>query len=1404
MNRLWCLIPLLLTSYAAADGTEVNLYVGRNVAPAEKIRLNINSRNVPKVALDIFRVDPMEVIRNRWTSKLPARPAGRPVRSMTVDISGGRKPFPAPQDTYYQRTVNLMNLPPAVYLVVARGGKEGTNSALLNVTNLSVILKSSRHRSLAWVTDFKSGIVVTGAKVNWLDDKQKALGSGTTDKDGIALLNRPIPTNVSHTLWVQRGNDNAFIEGGASSREGQIVSHFWTDRPLYRPGQNVTYRLVLRRVKGIEYEPVKDTDLTVSIYDPVGTFLERRKIKSSASGLMTGEFLLPSEAVLGNYSVQVTGPGVTAYQAFEVQEFRKPEFKVEIKPGAKQAFSGDKVSFEVASEYFFGAKVPGADVEYTVTLSGASRYDPMYGDDGNRYASNVYGGSTILARGRVKADKAGLASIEANIPKDAPTGSVSLNVTVTDGTRRQIQATSSMPTFASAVLVSVSTKNGYVPLGRLAPIEVRLRNTEGKPIAGTAEVKLQITVYNSVKREQEIKVLATNKVKVPESGVITVEMPAKTGPNLEIVATAADSKGRVSRDTAWLWVADPNERIPVDPPTPEINIQSETRDVELGKPIRTFIRTNQGTKRPLLVTLEGYDLFAYSVQRGSGPQVWQTIKEHSPNVWVRGAQWVKGSLIQGSAEIPVRDPSRALSVKLEPVEAQLAPGDRSRWRIAVRDFQQKPVAAELGVSIVDAALLAIQADQTADLSRTFWGRRELMISTTSSAPQEYEGGAFQDKAASPMAEMGGQAPPPGAPVRKRFEDTAYWNPSVVTDEQGNAEFDFELPGNLTTWRATARGLSATSAAGTATSSQMATRPLTLRLATPRQMVLGDKLNLIATVTNRTDRAETVSVKLNGRETKTEVPAKGDARLEFPIPTDTLGTQTFLGELMNAQGVREDALQVSVPVVPDAVEFRTVESQVYKGEKSLSIALPKDHVPGAGKAVLTFFAGRSGVISTLDDRIEHEWRYGPAVAVAQIDVARAKKLDYSNRKLIEPLASLGRSDTGNGWGLWPGAMVDPVMTARVLEAIGGWNPTDGDRFVLPERAFNAATNLFQNSGFAEHRAFLVAALSISKPNPDQIRSVLEREEELSPNARLALVQALIRAKMMPEAQAQYKLLRDTISRGTGKSFLPVGDGIGWVGSETEANARMIRVGLQLGDDASLLNEIGEWLSDAATNWCSITDGAAATLAMRELEAKYPSAKSLSSVAVKVGGADVPVRTMGDNLMAVAEWPLSQGSTADVAVQSPGGAPRYRFDVRSYRRVANEEGGIIRTLFRWEVQNAAGAWQELNRNLRPNEPVRCTAVVWGDAITDAVRVKLPIPAGFEFTQFGKVGEGRAEVRDGAVLYFTELRDGLPGTFRFYLRGETDGEITILPAEAEVIRRPEVRGYSNARKVKLVGAG
>ena len=43
-------------------------------------------------------------------------------------------------------------------------------------------------------------------------------------------------------------------------------------------------------------------------------------------------------------------------------------------------------------------------------------------------------------------------------------------------------------------------------------------------------------------------------------------------------------------------------------------------------------------------------------------------------------------------------------------------------------------------------------------------------------------------------------------VRSEFEDTALWEPTVVTDAAGKAVVSVTLPDNLTTWRLDGRGV----------------------------------------------------------------------------------------------------------------------------------------------------------------------------------------------------------------------------------------------------------------------------------------------------------------------------------------------------------------------------------------------------------------------------------------------------------------------------------------------------------------------------------------------------------------------------------------------------------------------
>ena len=97
------------------------------------------------------------------------------------------------------------------------------------------------------------------------------------------------------------------------------------------------------------------------------------------------------------------------------------------------------------------------------------------------------------------------------------------------------------------------------------------------------------------------------------------------------------------------------------------------------------------------------------------------------------------------------------------------------------------------------------------------------------------------------------------------------------------------------------------------------------------------------------------------------------------------------------------------------------------------------------------------------------------------------------------------------------------------------------------------------------------------------------------------------------------------------------------------------------------------------------------------------------------------------------------------------------------------------------------------------MRCTVVIWGDDIPDALKVTEPLPAGFEFVDSEYTAQSREEVRDGAILHY-QLNHGSPTFFRYYLRAESDGQLIALPAVAEFLRRPASRGNSSSNEIKV----
>ncbi|MGC3970779.1 MAG: alpha-2-macroglobulin family protein [Pirellulales bacterium] len=85
------------------------------------------------------------------------------------------------------------------------------------------------------------------------------------------------------------------------------------------------------------------------------------------------------------------------------------------------------------------------------------------------------------------------------------------------------------------------------------------------------------------------------------------------------------------------------------------------------------------------------------------------------------------------------------------------------------------------------------------------------------------------------------------------QETAYWNPTIVTDAKGTAKLEVSLPERSTTWKLAAHGITAETLVGETDAELTVKKELFGELSLPAVVIDGDSLRIPATIHDLADR-----------------------------------------------------------------------------------------------------------------------------------------------------------------------------------------------------------------------------------------------------------------------------------------------------------------------------------------------------------------------------------------------------------------------------------------------------------------------------------------------------------------------------------------------------------------------
>lgn len=920
-------------------------------------------RNITSLDLRLYRMTIGDYYALSWDSALPS---SAQIWQYQGTVSGGQDQQVIRDFTPTQPDGSPLQ--PGLYVVtidatpVETYGRPYLDRRLLVVSNASLNMKSTPTETLVWVTDLTTGLPLAGVPVQLFDESFQSIAQGSTGADGKVLFNDlPAPKmqygNSYYTRYALAESSSVYAFAMSDWGSGvnpydfgiwedyyanpyPLTVYLYTDRPIYRPGQPVYFKGVMRQNNDLAYTlpGQQQVRLQIKTYDDETVY--DQVVALSPFGTFSGEFTLDKEAALGYYSMYASLPGQEEYIGslyFSVAEYRKPEFQVTVDAAQTDVLGGQNFTVNVHADYYSGGGLVDAGVNWTLTAEPYtfvpqgeySRFD--FGDfewDMGYWWQLPEENGEVIAQGQGKTDASGklVLTLPADLSDTAASRRLTLEAEVTDLSGNMVAGRTTVTAHRSQVYPGIRATEYVGQAGKEMTLEVAAVDWNSQPLAGQqVDIEVVERHWNSVQKQdaqgrvtwdssvEEIPVAAINGVAVDGRGVATVSFTPPKGGVYRAKVTARDAAGNVGKASTYLWVADTSyipwrrsdDRAFHLVADRDQYVPGDTAEILIASPF-------QGQPYALVTVERGHIRQSEVIQLTSNSQVYRLpiTADMAPNVYV-SVVIVKGvddtnprpDFRMGIAELKVDISQQALKVELTPDKTQASPGDQVTYHVRVTDAAGNPVQAEVSLSLSDLATLSLADPNSLPPLDFFYSRRALGVRT--SVPIVYSMEDFivdiQEYAQSSGMGMGsgggkGSGDWGVIEIRQDFPDTAYWSAHLTTDAQGEAQAAVKLPDNLTTWRMDARAVTTDTRLGRTTLDLVSTKPVLIRPQSPRFFVVGDETTLGAAVHNNTDDALTVEVSLqatgitlNSEPTQSvQIPARQQAYVTWnvSVPLDS--------------------------------------------------------------------------------------------------------------------------------------------------------------------------------------------------------------------------------------------------------------------------------------------------------------------------------------------------------------------------------------------------------------------------------------------------------------------------------------------------------------------------------------
>ncbi len=839
---------------------QLGLSVQGPTQPGDKAEINWSIRNVKTVKLRAFKVELAEMVRRHdWPREMHTwTPPARADASWTFTtpdqgkhqhynsrVRDRRRPDQVLDEDAHEPT-HLPITEPGAYLVEgkapSREGKHVRAVTLVLVSKLGLVTKTGRRMGIVWAIDSQSGKPFVGTDALILRyDGRRLVDHETKQVNDSGLVTVEYESHQKRfgrqLAFVVRNGDHYAMcrdlyEWGWWGWQYPYRVYGFTERPVYRPEQTVKFKQIVRRHDEGDYRNAPETKVQVRIRDPRNQIVYDQTLTTNADGSISGEMTLGDEPPLGVYRIEVEvgkqwyRPSHCRGNHFRVEEYKKPEFEVDVAAGKPSYRVGDAIEIKVSARYMFGEPVAGAGVEYEVwktawhstytpprpypwyfrELGRRPRFGGMVGGGRDGYGGGGYGRPhgarrELVKRGKTQTDDKGVATIgpiKSEPYEKTPELDLQYHVTarVVDKSRREIRGSGSVKVTHAPFFIHLTPQRHMYKPGDNAQINIVAKGPNGDPIGfeGRADIhRLKSKLVDKDGREWREYELGDRihrmDVKVGDNGRGKLRYPFDEEGVFRVILTTTTKAGDEVTGQCDLWIAERGGEY-AHYAYRDLELIVDRDMGEIGKPLRVLINSRHENAYVLL-TGETDQLLFHRIEfiKGKSTVVELPITaRHTPNFHLQAVLLRDDMMYEDRQNIIVPPEQQFLTVEAKPNKQSYRPREKGQVVIAARDSNGKPVSTELAVMMVDASVYYIQPEFREQIQKYFYGQlRPLMVTTRTSFAyrdrgygRAYGGGGFgrelsrarslgyAEAPESVQADAVAAAPAPRAPARAKM------------------------------------------------------------------------------------------------------------------------------------------------------------------------------------------------------------------------------------------------------------------------------------------------------------------------------------------------------------------------------------------------------------------------------------------------------------------------------------------------------------------------------------------------------------------------------------------------------------------------------------------------------------